>query len=111
MICPILDISPLNVDMEGGRYSGDIVHVLMKVAMSVTFFMEGAHFLKQSVYYGGCASYFNIKIFFRVNQAVFPFSPIFLTFSITSIKSKAKTTASSIPAWSPTAVLTGPFHA
>ena len=24
---------------------------------------------------------------------------------------KAKTTASSIPAWSPTAVLTGPFHA
>ena len=118
----------------------DIVHVLMKVEMTVTFFMEGATFFNQPVsyggcdnfltcrfmegatlskfsspVYGGCASKFNIKIlpkiFFRVNKAVFSFSPISVTFLITSIHSKAKTTASSIPAWSPTAVLTGPFHA
>ena len=38
----------------------DIVHDLMKVDITVTFFMEGATFFNLPVSYGGFASYFNI---------------------------------------------------
>ena len=97
------------------RDNVDIVHVLMNVEITVMFFMEGVHnFLKQFIMEGArLILIFQDKgnSYFCVNQAVFLFSRISLTFSITSIHYNAKTTASSIPAWSPTAVLTGPFHA
>ena len=55
----------------------------------------GAHFLKQSVYYGGCVCIIEYQ-FFRVNQAVFSVFADFVTPSPSAEShSSAKTTASS----------------
>ena len=108
--------------MEGARFSRDIVHVLMNIEITVTFYGGGAYFLIDQILMEGACFKWRVRVLFKYFDCennyfffrlifFFSFSPIFLIFLITSNPLKGKTTASSIPAWSPTAVLTGPFHA